>query len=59
MISIWASLHSKVVKFDHFEIGVVNHLPSTQKLDCVSSTNPVLDNVGSTAFALLPIGHIR
>ena len=30
---IWQTgLHSKVVKFDHFKIGVVYHLPRTEKL---------------------------
>ena len=47
-----------MVKFDHFEIGIVYHLPCTQELDGVSGTNPVLDDVGSTAFALLAIGHV-
>ena len=46
------SLHSKVVKFDHYEIGIVYHLPCTQELDGVSGTNPVLDDVGSI-FAMI------
>ena len=41
------SLNSKVVKFDHFGIGIVNHLPRTQKLDGVSGTNPVLDDISA------------
>jgi hypothetical protein len=48
-------LHSKVVKFDHFKIWIVYHFPSTKKLNSVSCTNPILDDVGSTAFALLPL----
>jgi hypothetical protein len=30
----------------------MNHLPSTKKLNGVSCANPVLDDVGSTAFTL-------
>ncbi len=51
-------LHSKVVKFDHFKIGIVYHLPSSQKLYSIASAYPVLDDVGSTAFTLFAISHI-
>ena len=50
---------SKVVKFDHFETWIMDHLPSTQKFNGVSGAYPVLDNVSSTTFALLAVGHIR
>ena len=39
-----AGLHSKVVKFDHFEIRIVYHLPSAKKLDGVPCTNPIFDD---------------
>ena len=56
---IWKScLHFKVVKFDHFEIGIVYHLPRPKKLDGVSCTYPVLDDVGCTTIALLAVSHI-
>ena len=48
-----------MVKFDHFEIRIMYHFPCAKKLDGISRTYPVLDNIGCAAFALLAIGHIR
>ena len=57
-LCVWNVVVWTIKRMRHFEIGIMYHFPSTQKLDGVSGTNPVLDYVGSTAFALLAIGHI-
>ena len=41
-----ACLHPKVVKFDHFEIGIVYQLPRAKELDGIAGTYPVLDDIG-------------
>ena len=51
-------LHSKVVKFDHFEIRVMNHLPSSKELNGIACAYPVLNDVSSTALVLLAVCHI-
>ena len=51
-------LHSKVVKFDHFEIRIVNHLPSSKELNGIACAYPVLNDVSSTALVLLAVCHI-
>ena len=50
--------HSKVVKFDHFEIRIMNHLPSTKKFNSVAVSQPVLDYIGRTVVALFGSCHI-
>lgn len=41
-------LHSKVVKFDHFKIRVMDNLPCTKKLYRSAISYPVLDNISGT-----------
>lgn len=45
-------------KFDHFEIRVMNHLPSAEKFNGVTVPQPVFYNVGRTIIALFGSCHI-
>ena len=47
-----------MVKFDHFEIRVMNHLPSAEKFNGVTVPQPVFYNVGRTIIALFGSCHI-
>lgn len=51
-------LLSKVVKFDHFKAGIVNHLPRTQELDSISVADPILDDISGTAVAFFGTCHV-
>ena len=44
----------KGVEFDTFESGVVQHLPSTEKLKGITITHPITDMI----FTFLTLYHI-
>ena len=51
-------MHSKVVKFDHIKIRVVNLFPSAKKLYRIAVTQPVFDYIGCTHIITFCPGHI-
>ena len=51
-------LSLKVVKFDHFEIGVEHYLPRSQKLKRRATAYPVFYDVGGAGLAAFSFRHI-
>lgn len=42
----------KVVKFDHFKIGIVNYFPSSKKFNRIAVSNPILDYISRSTISL-------
>lgn len=49
---------SKVVKFDHFKIRVVDYFPSSKKFNRVTIPNPIFDYICRSAVILFGRSHI-